>query len=63
MRKHYTDACSNHPVYITQGRGPHAYQLKCSHCDKHLQWLSRQQAVKLMATLIEGTQDVQTTTH
>jgi hypothetical protein len=40
----------NHPtsVHLTQNRGPHYAALRCIKCNKHIQWLSRQDAEKLL---------------
>ena len=51
--KHYTHSCRYHEVMICKGRGPHAYQLKCVPCNKHLQWLSTKTALQLMSDLVK----------
>jgi hypothetical protein len=44
LTKHNT-----HPmrVHLTKGLGPHYAALRCVKCNKHIQWLSRQDAEKL----------------
>lgn len=38
----------DHQVVIAPGSGPHAYQLRCTECDAHIQWLSQVQAEYLV---------------
>jgi hypothetical protein len=35
---------ARHPVEVRDGRGPHAAQLWCVRCGKHIQWITRSQA-------------------
>jgi hypothetical protein len=31
-------------IHLTRGMGPHYAALRCIDCNKHIQWLNRQQA-------------------
>jgi hypothetical protein len=37
QQRHHT-----HPVIIRPGRGPHAGEIYCVQCKKHVQWLTQQ---------------------
>jgi hypothetical protein len=39
-----------HPVEIRAGSGPHAAQLWCTRCRKHVQWITQAQAELLKGT-------------
>jgi hypothetical protein len=39
--------CANHPVELRRGKGPHAFQLWCLVCNKHIQWVNNRQAIKI----------------
>lgn len=34
-------------IHLTKGLGPHYAALRCVDCNKHIQWLSRQETEKL----------------
>jgi hypothetical protein len=36
--------CHNNLAVIGPGKGPHAYELRCTECDKHRGWVSRRTA-------------------
>ena len=44
MIKGIAQRCANHSVELQQGNGPHAYQLWCTVCNKHVQWISASDA-------------------
>jgi len=48
MIKGIAQNCANHTVEIRPGSGPHAYQLWCLVCNKHVQWISASDAVKVV---------------
>jgi hypothetical protein len=33
--------CGNHLAQILPGKGPHAAELRCTRCDKHVNWISK----------------------
>ena len=39
--------CAEHEQELRPGKGPHKYQLWCSVCNKHTQWLNANQAFKM----------------
>lgn len=36
--------CRDHQMELRKGSGPHAYQLWCTECNKHVQWVSTRDA-------------------
>ena len=44
MIKGIAQYCANHSVELRPGSGPHAYQLWCTVCNKHVQWVSAKDA-------------------
>ena len=49
MIKGIAKACSTHQVELRKGKGPHAFQLWCKVCNKHIQWVNNTQAIKVVA--------------
>ena len=47
MIKGIAAKCANHSVELRRGSGPHAYQLWCLVCNKHVQWISAVNALKI----------------
>lgn len=47
MIKGHAASCANHTVELRKGTGPHAYQLWCLVCNKHVQWVSAVNALKI----------------
>ena len=47
MIKGIAQYCANHTVELRSGSGPHAYQLWCTVCNKHVQWISAVDALKI----------------
>jgi len=41
---------ADHPVEVRTGTGPHAAQLWCQRCGRHVQWITQAQANILKAT-------------
>jgi hypothetical protein len=39
--------CRDHKMVVKRGKGPHAYKLWCSVCNKNRGWLSRRDAIRL----------------
>lgn len=48
MIKGIAKNCANHSVEIRKGSGPHAFQLWCLVCNKHIQWVNNTQAIKVV---------------
>jgi hypothetical protein len=49
MIKGIAKRCEHHPVELRKGVGPHAFQLWCKTCNKHIQWVNSRQAIKVVA--------------
>ena len=47
MIKGIAAKCANHSVELRPGKGPHAYQLWCLVCNKHIQWVNNKQAIRI----------------
>ena len=47
MIKGHAASCTNHQIELRKGSGPHAYQLWCKVCNKHVQWISAVDALKI----------------
>jgi hypothetical protein len=45
--------CCENRATIYPGKGPHAGQFRCSHCDRHRGWLSKTTANFLLATITQ----------
>ena len=52
MIKGRLSACAGHEQELRPGVGPHKYQLWCTVCNKHSQWLSGKQAVQIVINTV-----------
>lgn len=54
MIKGHAATCTNHQMELRKGSGPHAYQLWCTVCNKHVQWISAVDALKITGKYCYG---------
>ena len=54
MIKGHAATCTNHQMELRKGTGPHAYQLWCTVCNKHVQWISAVNALKITGKYCYG---------